>query len=160
MDTLNITLHETTFADIALFFQFQLDEAACRMAAFTSKDGNDKAAYLARWEQLLKDPSISIRTIKVDDVIVGSVSKYVLFGDAEITYWLDKNYWDKGIATFALKEFLKLETTRPLYGRIAYDNYGSQKVLERNGFVKIGEDKGFAKARDKEIVEFVFVLNN
>lgn len=61
-------------------------------------------------------------------------------GEAEISYWIDKKYWGQGIATAALKVFLETEYTRPLHGRVAFDNFGSQKVLEKYSFVRIGND--------------------
>ncbi|MGF7232446.1 GNAT family N-acetyltransferase [Arachidicoccus sp.] len=79
-------------------------------------------------------------------------------GDTEITYWIDRRFWGKGITTTALKEFLAIEKTRPIFGRVAYDNFGSQRVLEKCGFVRIGTDKGFANARQKEIEESIYKL--
>jgi [ribosomal protein S5]-alanine N-acetyltransferase len=43
--------------------------------------------------------------------------------------------WGMGIATKALKAFLMKENTRPIFGRVAFDNFGSQKVLEKCNFV-------------------------
>jgi RimJ/RimL family protein N-acetyltransferase len=94
----------------------------------------------------------------VGDRIVGSIAKFVIEDDAEITYWIDRNFWGQGIATKALKDFLAVETTRPLFGRTAFDNFGSQRVLEKCGFVKTGTDKGFANARQAEIEEFIYKL--
>ena len=85
----------------------------------------------------------------VDETIVGSIAKFEMEGDTEITYWIDRNFWRKGIATTALKNFLTIENIRPIFGRVAFDNFGSQKVIEKCGFVKIGTDKGFANARQK-----------
>ena len=69
-----------------------------------------------------------------------------------------KLFWGKGVATNALKEFLKNENTRPIFGRVAFDNFGSQKVLEKCNFIKIGTDKGFANARQAETEEFIYKL--
>ncbi len=66
--------------------------------------------------------------------------------DAKITYWMDRKLWGQGIGTTALTNFLKIEQTRPINGRVAFDNYGSQKVLKKCGFVKTGKEKGFANA--------------
>ena len=107
---------------------------------------------------MLKDPTINIRTIIYNDEIAGSVSKYEIEGDAEITYWIGKKFWGKEIASNALKAFLEIEKARPIWGRVAFDNFGSKRVLEKNGFVQIGEDKGFANARGMEIEEFIFQL--
>jgi RimJ/RimL family protein N-acetyltransferase len=153
-----IILRPTTVSDLDLLFTFQLDKEANYLAAFTSKDPTDKAAYLTKYTKLLSDPTINNQTILIGDVIAGSIAKFVLEGKAEITYWIDKKFWGKGIATAALKLFLGLEKTRPLIGRTAFDNTGSQRVLEKCGFLKIGEDKGFANARQTETVEFIYRL--
>lgn len=130
------------------------------MAAFMAKDHAVKEAYMKKWERLLKDDSISIRTILVDGVIAGSVSKYLMEGHAEITYWIDKPYWGQGVAAAALSQFLTIELTRPIFGRTAFDNIGSQRVLEKCGFVKIGTDHGFASTRGEEIEEYIFKLSS
>jgi [ribosomal protein S5]-alanine N-acetyltransferase len=158
MANLTITLTETEKDDLNAFFQFQLDKEASYLAAFTAKNSNDKAAYLEKYTKFLTDPTINMRTIKVNDEIAGSIAKFVMENEAGITYWIDKKFWGQGIATTALKNFLEMEQTRPIYGRVAFDNYGSQKVLEKCGFVKVGKDKGFANARQTEIEEFIYKL--
>ena len=114
---------------------------------------------MEKWKKILADPEINMCTIKVDGEITGSISKFVMEGEAEITYWIDRKFWGQGIATTAMKAFLEMEKTRPIFGRVAFDNYGSQKVLEKGGFKKIGVDKGFANARQAEIVEFIYKLD-
>jgi len=153
-----ITLTPTTEDDLQVLFQFQTDEQANYLAAFTVKDPTDKAAYMAKYTPFLSDPTIHNRTIKVDGKIVGSIAKFVMHGDAGLTYWIDRKFWGQGIATAALTAFLKLEQSRPIYAGVAFDNYGSQKVLEKCGFVKTGTDKGFANARQTEIEEYIYKL--
>ena len=126
------------------------------MAAFTPKNSGDKAAYLAKYGRHVSDPTITMRTIWIDGEIVGSLAKFLMEGEAGITYWIDRKWWGQGIATDALRLFLETETTRPIYGRVAFDNYGSQRVLTNCGFTLIGEDTGFANARQAEILELVF----
>ena len=159
MENNNITLIKTEKDDLNAFFQFQLDKEANYLAAFTSKDPNDKTAYIEKYTKTLTDPTINMRTIKANDEIVGSVAKFVMENDIEITYWIDRKFWGQGIATTALKDFLKIEQIRPIYGRVAFDNYGSQKVLEKCGFVRTGKDKGFANARQAEIEEYIYKLS-
>jgi [ribosomal protein S5]-alanine N-acetyltransferase len=160
MTSNNITLTKTEANDLNFFFQFQLDEEASYLAAFTAKDSNNKPAYIEKYTKFLTDPTINMRTIKTNNVIAGSLAKFVIENDAEITYWIDKKFWGQGIATTALKEFLTIEKTRPIFGRVAFDNFGSQKVLEKCGFVKIGKDKGFANARQTEIEEYIYKLSD
>jgi hypothetical protein len=45
----NITLTETEQDDLNAFFQFQLDEEANYLAAFTAKDPHDKTAYIEKY---------------------------------------------------------------------------------------------------------------
>ncbi len=115
----NITLTKTEKDDLDAFFQFQLDKEANYLAAFTSKDPNDKVAYIEKYTKFLTDLTINMRTIKVGNEIAGSISKFIMEGDAEITYWIDKNFWGKGVASTALKKFLTIENTRPIFARVA-----------------------------------------
>lgn len=154
-----ITLTVTSKDDLHTLFLFQIDKEAIHLAAFTPKNPDDKIAYLEKYSKFLTDPTNNTLTIKVNDVIVGSIAKFIMENDAEITYWIDRKFWGQGIATAALQDFLKIEKTRPLFGRCAFDNYGSQKVLEKCGFVKIGTDKGFANARQAEIEEYIYKLS-
>jgi RimJ/RimL family protein N-acetyltransferase len=156
----NITLAKTTITDLETLFQFQLNPEANHLAAFTSKDPSDKNAYIEKYSKLLTDPTVNNQTIRINNEIVGSLAKFILFGDAEITYWIDRKFWGQGITTAALKKFLKMELTRPLYGRVAFDNYGSQKVLEKCGFTRTGKDKGFANARQAKIEEYIYKLSD
>lgn len=156
MATINITLTETVEEDLESFFHFQLDTEANYLAAFTAKDPTDKAAYTKKYKTHLADPTIRMRTIKVDGIIVGSIAKFMMEDEAGITYWIDRAVWGHGIATRALTDFLTIEPARPIYGRVAFDNYGSQKVLKKCGFVKVRTEKGFANARQAEITEFIY----
>lgn len=157
-DKHTIKLRPTEISDLDILFQFQTDKEGGYLAAFMPKDPTDKAAYIAKYTKLLSDPTVNNQSIIIDNAIVGSIAKFVMEGDIEITYWIDRKYWGKGIATKALKKLLAIETARPVFGRVAFDNFGSQKVLENCGFVKIGSDKGFANARQAEIEEYIFKL--
>lgn len=155
-DDSKIILRRTGIDDLEFLFTFQLDSEANYLAAFTHP--TDKTAYLQKHTNFLDDPTINNQTILMDGVIAGSIAKFEIEGKAEITYWIDRKFWGKGVATTALKKFLTIENTRPILGRVAFDNIGSQKVLERCGFVKVGTDKGFANARQTEIEEFIYEL--
>lgn len=154
----DIKLRTTKFSDLDILFKFQLDKKSGYLAAFMPKDPTDKSAYISKYKKLLDDPRVNNQTIILDNIIVGSIAKFVMEGNTEITYWIDREFWGQGIATKALKEFLTIETTRPIFGRVAFDNFGSQKVLEKSGFYKVGTDKGFANARQIEIEEYIYKL--
>ncbi|RYY72172.1 MAG: N-acetyltransferase [Chitinophagaceae bacterium] len=156
--TPQLVLKRTLEADLPFLFEIQLDAEANYLAAFTSSDFSNKEAFLEKYSKFLPDPTKNTQTIFLDEVIIGSIAKFEIEGDAEITYWLDKKYWGKGLATKALEIFLSGEKTRPILGRVAFDNFASQRLLEKNGFTKIGSDKGFANARQQEIEEFIYRL--
>jgi ribosomal-protein-alanine N-acetyltransferase len=158
MQTTQLKLRQTEKADLAVLFQFQLEDEANYLAAFTPKNHTDKEAYLEKFARFLQDPTIVMQTILVGELIVGSMAKFEVEGHAEITYWIDRSFWGQGIATAALKSFLLLVQTRPIAGRVAFDNLGSQRVLEKCGFVRIGSDTGFANARQAVITEFIYKL--
>ena len=154
-----ITLTKTTIDDLHTLYQIQLDPDANQMAAFTSESGTDFSLYFDKYSKHLDDANISMWTIRLEQQIVGSVAKFVMAGDAGITYWINKEFWGQGIATEALTQLLQHQTTRPIYGHVAFDNTGSQRVLEKCGFRKIGSDRGFARARQAEIEEFIYRLD-
>lgn len=153
-----VTLKPTKLSDLELFFQFQLDVEAIYMAAFTPENPQDKEAYMKKYSRLLQNPTINMKTIFCGNEVAGSISKFEMDGRAEITYWIDKRFWGRGIGTQALHAFLEIEKARPIFGRVAFDNFGSQKVMEKCGFLRIGEDKGFANGRKKEIKEYIYRL--
>lgn len=154
-----LRLRNVVNADLPIFFAHQLDPEANFMAAFTAKDPTDQAAFMAHWHKILADKTTIIQTMLCNGQVVGSVSSYEEEGKPEVTYWLGKEFWGKGIATWALSEFLAHQNrTRPIYARVAKDNLGSRRVLEKCGFAITGESKGFANARGQEIEELLLTL--
>ena len=152
-------LRDVDNADLPIFFEYQLDWEANQMAAFTAKDPTDQEAFTAHWQRILADTTVIIKTIISSEQVVGSVLSYEDQGKPEVSYWLGKAYWGKGIATWALKEFLVHHNrTRPIYARVAKDNLGSHRVLEKCGFTVIDETRGFANARGEEIEELLLEL--
>jgi RimJ/RimL family protein N-acetyltransferase len=154
-----LVLRHVANDDLPIFFEYQLDQEANSMAAFTAKDPTNQEAFMAHWYSILADETVIIQTIIFNGHVAGSVSSYEDEGKPEVTYWLGKNYWGKGIAPWALTAFLTHHnTTRPIYARVAKDNLGSRRVLEKCGFAIIGESSGFANARGQEIEEFLLEL--
>lgn len=153
-----ITLRTIQEGDLPIFFQHQKDSVASHMAAFTSKDPTDWDLFSDHWSRILADKANINRCILLGSDVVGQISSFEMFGEREVSYWIDRAHWGEGIATEALKQLLVLVTIRPLFARAAKDNIGSRRVLEKCGFVITGEDSGFANARGKEIEEFIFTL--
>ena len=154
-----ITIRNVETSDISIFFEQQLDLEATRMAAFVRKDRQDRATFEAHWKRILDLAGVVNKTILLGEEIAGHVSCFPQDGEFEVTYWLGKKHWGKGIATEALKKLLQEVTHRPLFARAAKDNIGSIRVLQKCDFKIIGEDKGFAQGRGEETEEYILRLD-
>ncbi|TAK11600.1 MAG: N-acetyltransferase [Anaerolineae bacterium] len=154
-----MTLRDVLPEDLAVFYEYNRDPESVRMAAFTVKDPDDRAAFDAYWARNLANPEGRIRTILYEGQVAGSVLSYVMEGDTEVSYWLGRSFWGKGLASEALAAFVAETSTRPLWGRAAADNLGSIRVLEKCGFKFVKADRGFANARGEEIDEVVMRLD-
>ncbi|MEV8004379.1 GNAT family N-acetyltransferase [Streptomyces parvus] len=154
-----VSLRAVEDADLPLFFAWMSDPDATRVAAFTPKDPTDRAAFDAHWARIRSGSGgVVMRTAVADGVVVGHVGAYGEVGDRQVTYWIDRAHWGRGLATAALRAFLDETPTRPLHARAAADNLGSRRVLEKCGFVVTGIDRGFAQARGEEIDEVLVTL--
>ena len=100
-----ILLRNVVNDDLPIFFQYQLDPEANHMAAFTAKDPTNQEAFMAHWQMILAEKTNIVQTILCNGQVAGSVSSYEEEGKPEVTYWIGKEYWGKGIATWALTEF-------------------------------------------------------
>lgn len=157
---LNLILRGFVEDDLATFFAQQLDPNANTMAAFTTKDPSNRGTFTAHWNRIRRDPTVIIKTIVVAEDVVGYVSSYEEDGQPEVTYWLGKAYWGQGFATGALTAFLKTANTRrPIHARVAQDNRGSLRVLQKCGFVVKGEGIGFSNARGHDVSEYLLTLD-
>lgn len=153
-------LRELRDEDLPALFEQWTDPAAMHMAAFTTPDHTDREAFVRRWSRLRSDETVLNRVIVVDDEVAGTIGSWGGADEREVTYWIGRPYWGRGIATQALESFLGIEVTRPLHARVAADNVASRRVLEKCGFRVIATDRGFAAARSAEIEELVLRLDD
>lgn len=156
---MEVALRPVHDSDLPVFFRQVNDPESLRMAAFAPKDPADRDAFDAHWKRIRASSDV-LRTVLVDGDVVGSAAVYGEPGEREVTYWIDRAYWGKGIATAALRDLLAEVPERPLHARVAADNAGSRRVLEKCGFVVTGDDRGFANARGEEIDEFLLTLTS
>lgn len=141
--------------DLETFFAHQQDREALYAAAFTPPDPADREAFDAHWGRIRRDPSVSINAVIDTGTLAGHVASYESDLGREVTYWLGRDHWGRGVATEALGLFLAGEDG-PVHARVAADNGASCRVLEKCGFDRIGESVHFAHARGDEIPEYVY----
>jgi RimJ/RimL family protein N-acetyltransferase len=154
-----VTLRAVIEADLPAFHTNESDPQAAQMAAFTSPNRGALAAFLDFWHtKVLTDPSNVTRTVLVDDRLAGYVVKFEMFGKPSVAYWLGREFWGRGVATHALRNFLTEIPERPLHARVAADNHASIRVLEKCGFSVVGRERAFANARNAEVDELLFEL--
>ena len=150
------SMRPATLADLDRLFEIQLDQEGNYMVAFANRDADDRHAFNESWARNLS-PERRNEVILVDGRIIGSVGRFMMFEVPSVGYYIDRAYWGKGVATEALKQFLSTEA-RPLYARVAHDNHGSIRVLQKNGFKECGRDRAFARNRNQELEEIILKL--
>lgn len=150
-----ISLRDTTDADMQPLFEQQRHPEACRMAAFPSREWD---AFAAHWHKISRDPTLTRKTILCDGQVAGSMGCFPLCGSPAVGYWIGREYWGRGIATRALREFLGLVSVWPLQARVAKHNIASIRVLEKCGFARRGEDAMPPGSHGEAVEEWVYEL--
>ena len=103
---MNVSLRPLEDGDLDTIYQQVTDPESIRMAAFTAADQTDRRAFLDRTSRLRADPSVSHRVIEVDGVVAGTIGSFRIDDQLEVTYWVGRAHWGKGIASAALQIFL------------------------------------------------------
>ena len=156
---MNISLRPLEDRDLDAIFEQVTDPESIRMAAFTSEAQTDRRTFLDRTSRLRADTSVTHLVIEVDGAVAGTIGSFHIDDQLEVTYWVDRAHWGRGIASAALRLLLAETAERPVYARAASDNAASLRVLEKAGFRRIGVDRGFARGRGEEIEETILRLD-
>ena len=133
-----MALRDVEEEDLPILFEYQREPEANRMAAWPARDYD---AFMTHWHtKVLGNSSAKKKTIVVGGEVVGNIGSWEQDGKRLVGYWIGKAYWGRGVATVALTEFVAdHEQTRPVYAYVATHNVGSIRVLEKCGFVRVGE---------------------
>ncbi|MBW3526966.1 GNAT family N-acetyltransferase [Shewanella sp. NKUCC05_KAH] len=148
----SVSLRPIIESDLEAIFVHQSDPIANQLAQFPPRD---REAFFKHWHQnILGQVNVLPRAIVVDGKFVGNIGHWQSDGQALIGYWIDREYWGKGIATQTLAQFLPLVSLRPLFAHVAKHNLASLRVLLRHGFVLT--DQLIQESEDTEaLLEFV-----
>jgi RimJ/RimL family protein N-acetyltransferase len=137
-ESTDVVLRDVIEADLPVFFEHQRDPEAIEMAGFPPRD---RDAFMAHWEKVLRDDTAITKTVLADDLVAGNIGSWEQDGRRNVGYWIGKEFWGTGVATAALRRFLDVVTTRPLYAHVVKHNAASIRVLEKCGFTP-AEDAG------------------
>jgi RimJ/RimL family protein N-acetyltransferase len=153
-----IALRPIEDADLDALFDQMRDPESVAMAAFTAEDPADRDAFDAHMARVRNASGTTNRIITCDGQLVGSIASFPSGDETEVTYWIDRSAWGRGIASRALELLLELVPVRPLHARAASDNIASLRVLRKAGFDIIGTEISYAAARRGEIEETILRL--
>ena len=154
-----VALRPIEDSDLDALFELGRDPESVRMAAFVAKDPDDRTAFDAHMAKIRTSPDGTVDAVTVDGRLVGSVGSFVVDGETDVTYWIDRSFWGQGIAGRALALLLESVRVRPVFASAASDNVRSLRVLRRAGFAIVGTEIAFANARNTEIEETILRLD-
>jgi [ribosomal protein S5]-alanine N-acetyltransferase len=164
---MNIKVEILQKTDAEQLFQFETENRAFFETLVPSRGDNyyQYNQFLQIMDELLieqTDRKSFFYLIKEEKTskIVGRINLVDIDWDnmaVEIGYRMGEPYLKMGLATKALSKIL-IETEkmniRTIYAKTTYNNLGSQKVLENNGFLRQ------IKNEDLEFIRYVFSENN
>jgi RimJ/RimL family protein N-acetyltransferase len=152
MTTPEVHLRPVEDDDLPIFLAHQDDPIAAAMAAFPTRAPD---VFYEHWAKIRADPTNYTRTIVADDEVVGDIVSWLDDGRRQVGYWIGREHWGKGFATAALRLMLEEIEDRPITAHIVPDNIGSQRVVEKCRFVRVGEE-----AAEDGVHEVIFRLDS
>ena len=150
-----LVLRPVEDAHLPVLFGYQQDRESSELAAVASRDWD---AFQTHWDRIRADPSVVLRTVLLDGVVVGSVLSFLRGGRREVGYWIGREHWGKGIASAALGRFLGEVDERPLHAVAAAHNPASRRVLEKCGFAVVERRTGEPGPAGEPVEEFLLEL--
>ena len=121
--------------DIDVFFAHEHDPVASVLAGVKPRE---RTEFYRHWDRILADESVTERAILIDGTVAGRISSFITEGRLELGYWIGRELWGRGVASRAMGLFLSEECRRPLFAQVSAENPASIRLLERNGFTRIG----------------------
>ena len=90
-----VALRPIDDSDLGALFELMRDPESVRMAAFTAENPDDRTAFDVHMAKVRTLPEATTRAVTVDGRLVGSIASFVVDGDTEVTYWIDRSFWGK-----------------------------------------------------------------
>jgi RimJ/RimL family protein N-acetyltransferase len=153
-----VRLRPVDDADLDQVFELESDREGADMIAFLPREPGDRDAFDTHWARLRTDRDIRTWVIEAEGGFAGYAISFLFDGERQVGYWVRRELWGQGVASAALSAVLAELPERPLWGSTAGDNLGSQRVLERAGFIYERTEQTHAPRRGEAIDERVFRL--
>ncbi|KAG6664521.1 hypothetical protein CIPAW_02G098800 [Carya illinoinensis] len=144
MDSSRISIRPFEFSDVDNFLKWASDDRVTRYLRWNTITSREEAlTYIEK----VAIPHPWRRSICLDDRSIGYISIRPESGDdrcrAHVSYAVGTDYWGQGIVTIALKMalsgvFKEFPDLLRIEALVVVENKGSQRVLEKVGFLKEG----------------------
>lgn len=154
-----VTLRPLQDDDFERLFLLESDVVGADMIALLPRVPGDRAGFEQHWQRIRTDPTSVNRVIELDGAFAGNAVSFLMGGERQVGYWIERELWGQGVATAALRLLVSELEERPLWGRVASTNHGSRRVLERAGFAMVATERVLAPRLNVEIIELVLRLD-
>jgi RimJ/RimL family protein N-acetyltransferase len=154
----HIELRDLEDDDLDAIFEMMRDREAVAMAAFTAAYADDREIFDEWMARRRAAPEVSMFVVTENGGFAGTAAVFTVEDDREVTYWIARHAWGRGVATEALRILVSREPERPLFARVATHNAASLAVLTKLGFTEVSRDIDFAPGAGREVEEIVMVL--
>jgi RimJ/RimL family protein N-acetyltransferase len=154
----HIELRPVDDDDLDAIFEMMRDREAIAMAAFTAEDPDDRAAFDAWIARERATGDVLSLVVTENGGFAGTAAAFTIDGDREVTLWIARHAWGRGVAGEALRLLISREPIRPLFARAAAHNAAAITVLEKVGFTEVSRNVVAAPGVDREVEEIVFTL--
>ena len=153
-ETERLILRELREEDASDLFEVCSDALVTRYLSYPTHQSIDDTLWWIR--SCIKEnivdhmPLPYVIVLKSNNKAIGTINyvKMTSYGAAEIGYQLGSAYWNQGIMSEALSKLIEESFTYMEIQRLSImhmcDNIGSQRVIEKNGFIKEGLLKKYA----------------
>lgn len=127
---------------------------------YTLKDARAWIRRNLKLYRLKKKKELNL-AIDINGEVAGGVGLHINWKhrNAELGYWLARRYWNKGIMTKAVQQFVKYGFSlglKRIYAKVFPFNLASQKVLEKAGFSYEGRLKAAARKGNRYYDELLY----
>lgn len=154
----HIELRNLDDDDLDAVFEMMRDPEGVAMAAFTAEDPDDRAAFDAWIDRQRQNPAVLCQVVTENGGFAGTAAAFTIDGDREVSFWIARHAWGRGVATEALRHLISREPVRPLFARAAAHNAGSIAVLTKLGFTEVSRNVDYAPGLGRDVEEIVFTL--
>ncbi|MFF2631303.1 GNAT family N-acetyltransferase [Microbacterium sp. NPDC058021] len=144
--------------DLDAVFEMMRDRDAVAKEAFTADDPDDRAAFDAWIARERAADDVTLLVVTENGGFAGTAAAFTVGEDREVSFWIARHAWGRGVATEALRLLVSREPIRPLFARVAAHNAAAIAVLQRNGFAEIASDSAYAPGVGREVEELIYAL--